>query len=478
MMESMIEEKGITFKTLENEIFRCICRMGAEWTRQILEEMDRRLKEARDRSRYRDKGFRTTTIKTIYGEVTYRRTVYEAHDEYGERRFVYLLDENLQLDNIGLVSENCVELMVSSITEMSYRNCAEKISEMTGQSISAMGVWNIIQSLGEKLSEEEKTLVREHKAGHLKGGRVAPVLFEEADGVWLALQGEDRRKQELPKAEMKVAIAYDGWKAQGSGRYALDGKVVTAGFEKARDFHKIREAQIAREYDLEETQVRVMNGDGAGWIKRVPDRSTVFQLDPFHKQKAVRENIPYGEARKDILGLLEEGDTGELFAYLEMYRDSLADEEEIGKAKTLIRYFRENEEGLLPYQKQDVELPESPEGLEYRNMGTMESHVWSIVARRMKHNHTSWSIRGGEHLAKILAKKCSGKLYEVTERLRLPVFTENELEGIKARILSACQVGTKAGKGYRYPVTGHLAYLEGPVRGDGWNRGWAQTILN
>ena len=76
MMESMIEEKGITFKTLENEIFRCVCRMGAEWTRQILEEMDRRLKEARDRSRYRDKGFRTTTIKTIYGEVTYRRTVY------------------------------------------------------------------------------------------------------------------------------------------------------------------------------------------------------------------------------------------------------------------------------------------------------------------------------------------------------------------------------------------------------------------
>ena len=66
MMESMIEENSITFKTLENEIFRCVCRMGAEWTRQILEEMDRRLKEARDRSRYRDKGFRTTTIKTIY----------------------------------------------------------------------------------------------------------------------------------------------------------------------------------------------------------------------------------------------------------------------------------------------------------------------------------------------------------------------------------------------------------------------------
>ena len=44
--------------------------------------------------------------------------------------------------------------------------------------------------------------------------------------------------------------------------------------------------------------------------------------------------------------------------------------------------------------------------------------MWSVIAKRMKHGHRSWSRRGGNHLAKILAKKCSGKLYEVTERLR------------------------------------------------------------
>lgn len=26
----------------------------------------------------------------------------------------------------------------------------------------------------------------------------------------------------------------------------------------------------------------------------------------------------------------------------------------------------------------------------------MENHVWSVIARRMKHNHTSWSRRGGQ----------------------------------------------------------------------------------
>jgi len=470
MMEQMIKENAFTFKTLEKEIFRFICEFGREITRQVLETYDLRLKRDRDKSLYRNKGFRTTTIKTIYGEVTYQRTIYETFDKYGAKRFVYLLDENLKLENIGLVSENVVEQIVSSITEMSYRNCAKEISEKTGQSISAMGIWNIIQSLGEKLEGEENELVAENKAGHLKGTEKAPVLFEEADGVWLSLQGEDKRKRKFPKAEMKLSIAYNGWVNEGQGRYRLNGKVVTAGFTRAKEFHKIREAQIAKEYDLDETEVRILNGDGAQWIKKVPDKSTVFQLDPFHRNKSIRENISHAKARRDIYELLEEGCVRQLFDYLEIYRDSLEDEEEIEKAETLITYFRQNEDGLLPYDRQGLKLPESPEGLEYRNMGTMENHVWSIVARRMKHNHTSWSIKGGNSLAKILAKKCAGKLYEVTERMRLPVFEEETIEEIKNEMLTAAQSVEKIGKGYEYPVKGHFPMLEAAIRGAIGNR--------
>ena len=87
--------------------------------------------------------------------------------------------------------------------------------------------------------------------------------------------------------------------------------------------------------------------------------------------------------------LLEEEKTEELFEYLELYKNSLWEEKEIKDVEELVRYYRNNEEGLLPYQSQGLKLPEHPEGLEYRNMGTMENHVWSVVARRMKHNHTS-----------------------------------------------------------------------------------------
>lgn len=89
---------------------------------------------------------------------------------------------------------------------------------------------------------------------------------------------------------------------------------------------------------------------------------------------------------------------------MEIYQNSLCVEKEIQDAEDLIRYCGNNKEGLLPYQSQGAELPEHLEGLEYRNMGMMENHVWSVIAKRMKHGHRSWSRRGGNHLAKILVK--------------------------------------------------------------------------
>lgn len=99
-------------------------------------------------------------------------------------------------------------------------------------------------------------------------------------------------------------------------------------------------------------------------------------------------------------------------------------------------------------------------------MGTMEKHVWSVAARRMKHNHTSWSRRGGNHLSKILAKKCSGKLHEVTERLKRPVFEEEKVEELYGEILMSAKAPRKDGRGYEYPAIGHMVGLEGKVTGD------------
>lgn len=465
-MESIINENLLTFNDIEKKIFKLACETAVRITTKVLEMYDLHLMKSRDKKAYRCKGKRKTTIKTVYGEVTYQRNIYQIKDEDGQQRFVYLLDEFLELENVGMISQNLAEQLVTGITTKSYRNCAKEVSESTGQTVSHAGVWNVIQFLGKKVSEEEKELVKANKKGKLNGNRQAPVIFEESDGIYLRLQGEDRKKSKEGKAEMKVAIAYDGWKETGKNRYRLDGKVAFAGFEKSDRFHKIREAKISSVYDLDETKLRILNGDGASWIKKVPDKETVFQLDPFHRNKAVKEKIHNLKAREDVMDYLNNHDLEEMFRYLEIYKDSLSDDKEISDAEELIRYFCKNKEGLIPYQQQVKEMPECPKGLLYRNLGTMENHIWSIVAQRMKHGHRTWSKAGANNLAKILAKKCEGKLHEVTEKLKKELFVEEVVDEMIDSVLSAASIPERVGKGYEYPVRGSVVSINEALRGD------------
>ena len=64
---------------------------------------DTELAESRDKKHYRGKGKRKTCIKTVYGEVEYKRTVYRPKTEQGENAYIYLLDEAMQMDKIGLI---------------------------------------------------------------------------------------------------------------------------------------------------------------------------------------------------------------------------------------------------------------------------------------------------------------------------------------------------------------------------------------
>ena len=109
--------------------------------------------------------------------------------------------------------------------------------------------------------------------------------------MYISLQVKDRKRNGQDKAEIKVGIAYDGWKKTGKDRYELPNKVVVAGFAKAKEFQEYREAAIAEVFNLDEVSQRILNADGATWAKKVKDKSTCFQLDPFHKNNAVKEKI-------------------------------------------------------------------------------------------------------------------------------------------------------------------------------------------
>ena len=76
----------------------------------------------------------------------------------------------------------------------SYRNAAEMMTAHCAVSVSAMGVWNIVQALENKESQrvERYAELAEQSAG--TETLAAPILYEENDGVWLKLQGKHRKK--------------------------------------------------------------------------------------------------------------------------------------------------------------------------------------------------------------------------------------------------------------------------------------------
>lgn len=89
--------KGLDFNAIEKEIYKIGCEYATSMMEQIRSHMDKHLMKNRDKQKYRHKGSHTTTLKTLMGEVPYKRKVYEKRLENGEKAYVYLLDEELKL---------------------------------------------------------------------------------------------------------------------------------------------------------------------------------------------------------------------------------------------------------------------------------------------------------------------------------------------------------------------------------------------
>ena len=450
-MNTIVTENLISFKELEEKIFSYVCELGRELTQQMLERYDNELMKGRDTRQYRSKGGRSTSIKTVYGEVSYSRNVYETRTDAGKKAYVYLLDEALSMDKIGLISTNLAEKIAETVTEAPYRATAEMISSTCGQSLSHGGVWNLIQQLGGRIAEEEKVAVSEMNAEQPRGSAAVPVLFEEMDGVWLRMQGKDRKR--MKKQEMKVSVMYEGWEKDGKRNSRLSNKAVLAGMEKSDEFHEKREAQIHRRYNPDEIGLRILNGDGGSWIKDPYDADAVFQLDRFHIYQEIRRKISDKEAGKRIRELLEQEKIEELLEYIQIYATSVESPDEkdqtSSKAMELYSYLRNNKEGLLPYQSRGLKIPEAPDHLVYKGMGVQENQNCTTITLRMKHRRMRWSTSGANNMAKVLYTKENRELSQTIERYTDSLLFAVEMEEI-LQTLSAAKAPKKDGKGSPY----------------------------
>lgn len=442
----------ININQLEQEIYEYGCEIARELMSQVLKGLDDHLAKERNREIYRDKGGRKTSIKTLMGEVEYKRRVYEQKNDAGIKEYVYLLDEALEFQKVGMFSGNLAQLVIEAASNVSFRKAAKAIRSTTGQTISHGGVWHIVQAVGEKLGAEEKEQVKALTHECSQGKREQEILFEEADGVYLSIQGKDRKKAK--RQELKVAISYEGWKAASSNRFETVNKLVCAGFEPADEFRKIKEGMLGLEYNLDEIKVRILNGDGAAWIKNHSTGEDVhYQLDPFHKNRAIVRYVQDKEARSTMLTFSKENKYEEILMYLSALEKDADDEKTKKKLNTLYHYLSENLIGLKPYLERGLDLPIPKEDLVYRTMGTMEHNICDTIGQRMKHRKGSWSIKGGSHMAKILACKASHRLEDALRRFTSGHVPQRLAEVVQGTLSSSKSPKT-TGSGYDYPTKG------------------------
>lgn len=125
--------------------------LGCFIIKYILESRDRKLMKARDNKKFRHKGYKNNCIKTIMGEVEYKRAVY-LFEEDGEKKYVYLLDEDMKIETIGKVSVNLAEKALAvAVNTTSYRKGAEEITNTTNETISHEGLRDIVLKVGEEI---------------------------------------------------------------------------------------------------------------------------------------------------------------------------------------------------------------------------------------------------------------------------------------------------------------------------------------
>ena len=412
-------EKILTvgFKDIERQIYDAVCRAARQITKDLLEQLDKHLMNTRDKKRYANKQIRRATVKTVYGEVEYNRHMY--YDKT-DNRYLYLLEDNLQMEKIGTVSANLAQVIAEAAVEMPYRKAAELISQTTGQTISSHGAWNVVQKIGEEIGREEEIMLNEMEEETTRGETESPIIFMEADGVYLNIQ---KNKKKAKSQEMKLATVYTGWSKDGK---KLVNKKVLAGMAGSMKFNTKTEALIQSVFHIEADQVRVLNGDGAAWISNTYNPERIFQLDRFHIVKKIRSAIKVKKFANQILGKMMSGDYSGGLQDIETYINSIDDgqhKKELKEVRDLYKYLTNNIDGL-----------------------------------------PRWSVEGADNLAKIIYTRENEDLEKIIEKYDGVIILPDDYEK-EIQILSADKVQKVIGSGSRYIeiLQGGLPVLGSPI---------------
>lgn len=319
----IVSKKKVNFNSLEENTYKKVMKLGREMIQEELRMIDKLIKEYRDKTVFKVKDVQITTIKTRLGEIPIARRRYKIVIN-GTTKYVYLLDELLEINEFGEYSQSVVEMITREITKKSYRETAKTISEDTDSYISYTAVRNIVLALGKKIKKLEEEKIKLYEQGKIEGSKETQYVFCEHDGIYVKKQkskkqkGKNKfkvkhfkkkkknKKRKRNGIELKIAVIHEGKEPRYTNDYKLKNKIIIGTASKASKLKKIEDATIGTTYKEHKIKNVVINGDGADWTGSIVEGAKeIFQLDMAHIQKKIYMAVSDEEyLRNNEYGLL------------------------------------------------------------------------------------------------------------------------------------------------------------------------------
>ena len=146
-------------------------------------------------------------------------------------------------------------------------------------------------------------------------------------------------------------------------------------------------------------------------------------------QEIVRD-VPK-ENREELKELINKKEYEKIQPRIEKLKYEVGGEEKaVKKLKKLQSYLSS---GLKRYQDV-VEIPEAPEGIEYRNMGTQESQIFSKLKKRFCSGRKAFSEHGANALAKICVLGEKFKIEDIETEIPMDTSAEEWIRELEENV--------------------------------------------
>jgi len=402
----IISEEELNFNVLEEKIWQATMKQGRKALENTLPVLDRKIAKERGKG-FENQGLKDKYLGTMFGDIYYSRRGY--YDKEGKLH--YLLDEKLGLEKNQRVSVFREKLEATLGFEAgSYRKAENLFKLLLCSSRSFESIRQTVQRVGNEIRKEEELeaeAILEGKEEIKVLGEPQEFAFLEADGTYIHLQGEKKKR-----GEVKLGIGYLGWdKRYPKGErkaYELQHKFIYGGIEAAEKFTEKLSILAEKNLGLSKVKQLIIGGDGANWIRETlldlfPEAT--YQLSKYHLNRRLKETLFYDKAlEKGIKGLLKRDKVDEATSLLE--KELQKNKGDKKKTRELIVYLKNNREGIngIARIKKSKKLSSF-----LRSTGAIEGNIDKTICHRLKKHGMRWGIAGAENILKVATKILNGQ---------------------------------------------------------------------